>query len=304
MANRVLRQATEANPGYTMHRMAWQMHEWFEASPNWTIIDQVGDWTSYATVDLIGFRGSYFVLRCNTAWGDGRTPELIIAVNGTGSAATFGGLGGTDYTTTTSTFSFVFSPDGGWDVATKAFIVPGTLPQEHLKTVTSGGTGLNWNFCLADCPQAIIWWAGGAFPAVPTWATYTHGAYIGKLDTCDPATDLKPVAFFVGNPADRSISAGAWGYPNLLSLSRVPNAAWTGWEACCIVAPAVYDGWGQGKTSAAWVQRPLEVRDVATSRSCGSFTYLRLADTALTDGDISADFLWCHLFGIDWPWQA
>lgn len=263
---------------------------------NWSIIHEEGGYDSGAPADQ-----DYFVLECDTAWGDGsgiKQQILFCARDATIGSATFGGAAGTKWTITDDSWSFVYSPDGGWNAGTKEFSDRvGSLVEKQVDYCSSTSATPALIGSIMTAPEALLLLVSVA----GTWLAL----HVGALDSLDGAVvDARPGCLFWGqcDPAD---AGNKWGYDadDATAAGYVPNAARDGWDTACTMARVtLLDLRQTSKVGNAYVELPLLVFDSTTLRVAGYMKDVRFVSYNLTSGTEATDGTRISRSTFTFPW--
>jgi hypothetical protein len=263
---------------------------------NWEIIHEEGGYDSGAPSDQ-----DYFVLQCKTAWADdGVTKQQILmcARDAASGSGTFGGAGGVDWTITDDSFSFIYSPDGGWNVTTKNFSDrAGSLTEHQIDYCPSTSSTPGIVASIVTAPDAIMLFGlfGTAYCAM----------YAGAITSLDSAADdPRPCHMFwgLGQLNDTSLF---WGYDsaNTSCQGFVPNAARTAWSYAHTNLLGEHISTRQRtKNGNKWAELPMLVYDSSNTSVAGVLTHVRRTSQNLTAGSSSSDGTRISSYGISFPW--
>jgi hypothetical protein len=263
---------------------------------NWSIIHEEGGYDSGSPSD-----GDYFVIECTTDWDDAAVAQqLVLCANDGSSHLTFGGVGGADWPVEDDDWSFVYSPDGGWNASTKNF-------SDRVGSLTE--KNIMWGPSSSSIPGIV-----GSFVSAPD-AFIIHMTcdsnilllYAGKITSLDSAADdPRPCHFFWGRGDLSRGNAQCWGYYLATTSCQgfVPNAARDDWEYSFVTYEyyEALDTHTMTKNGSKWVELPMVVYDSSTLRVAGAIEHVRRVATSLTYGMESNDGTRVAYDGISLPW--
>ena len=264
---------------------------------NWSIIHEEGGYDSGAPAD-----GDYFVIECDTPWADAAVNQqlLFCARDAATGTSTFGGVGGADWTILDDSISFIYSPDGGWNVGTKNFSSRvGSLAEKQIDwdASTIATPGITGSFISA--PDAFI--------IQMTSQGNKLAMYAGAITSLDTAVDdPRPCHFFWGrNDLNRTQTQG-WGYylTGVNAQGFVPNAARNAWEYSYVSYEynTDIDLNPMTKNGNKWVELPMLVYDADAGRVAGVMEHTRRVAVSLTYCMESNDGTRISYDGISFPW--
>lgn len=262
---------------------------------NWTVIHEEGGYSSSTPADQ-----DYFVIECNTPWGDADVHQqlLLCARDAASSTATFGGSAGTKWTISDDSFSFVYSPDGGWSSTSKDFADRvGSLAEKQVDWDNSTSATPGFDVSIVTTPTEFLLFGLEA-------STTAIGLFAGTITSVDSSVvDARPCAIYWG-----IVSLGAANYTwsaTTLPAGYVPNDSRSGWLTATTEASGTrIDTYGASKNGGAYVELPLPVYSVSVAKYAGTFQSLRRVSTALANGDVSSAGDRVAYAGVTFPWEV
>lgn len=292
MAYRVLKETT----GSGRLVMLWRLYNFLNdpSETQWSVIFTNGN---FATADGAGLvDGDYFVVRCATAWGDGKYMEIAFSAATLVSA--FGGLSDTDYPLSARSVGIVFSPDGGWDAGTKAFAPAGGLPVVY-KNRVEGSTPFNFKMTVSSHMEHLQMFAGVVTGAPST--TVDMGFYIGAITSIDTTGDDKACVLIIGKPLCSDVS-GNWGDLGG-GWVAVPNSAWTAWEGAYCEFSLTFWGLGRTKNGDKYIEFPCYIFTDG-GKVAGELIQVKKIDAALANYSVSGDGTRVAANGLTFAWSV
>lgn len=261
---------------------------------NWEVVYEYGGYDTSTPADA-----DFFVIGAKTAWGDGsglKQQLLLCANDNTTTTKTFGGSANNKWTIADDSFSFIYSPDGGWDDTNKDFSAVTTSLTEIQKDFDAVNTATpGYDLCVMTTVDEFM------FTAIET--TSPIGLFAGAITSLDDsANDPRPCALFWGNLTLSSATNNNWG---ATLAGNVPNAARDGWyTATSESSAAKLDSYGTTKIDGTYVEMPLPIYSVSSPKFAGVFKSLRRVSTARANGDVSSAGDRIAFGGITFPWEV